>query len=60
MMNKIFINTSRQEYKTPLLSIDELEKHDVLTVSGLDNGNAEGSEITGKNDAFDGYTPFVE
>ena len=30
-------------YRTPIINIDEIEKHDVLTVS--DNGSIEGNEL---------------
>ena len=43
MMKKYFYNTSKREYVTPIIEIEELEKQDILTVSAQVSGedNAE-------------------
>ena len=36
-MKKCFNTTSKKEYKTPLIEIEEMEKQDVLLVSASNN-----------------------
>lgn len=55
-MKKFFNTTSKTEYKTPILEIEELEKQDILTASNENaNGNAEDwlGDSGGIGDLFD-------
>ena len=47
MMKRYFNTTSKKEYITPLIEIEELEKQDILTVSAQVSG-ADDTEV----DAF--------
>ena len=52
-MKKNTINTSNRGYKPPIISIEELEKHDVLTASKEgENTAAEANEVTRGGDLF--------
>lgn len=47
-MKKNTFTTSQKEYKTPIISIEELEKHDVLTASKEgENNAAEANDVAG-------------
>lgn len=52
-MKKNTFTTSKKEYKTPIISIEELEKHDVLTASKEgENNAAEANDVAGGGDLF--------
>ncbi len=49
-MNKKLNFTSKQEYSSPAMSVEELEKIDILTYSPTDNQVKEGSEVNSLGD----------
>ncbi len=52
-MKKILFTTSKKEYKTPIFSIEELEKKDVLTSSKEgDNNVVEANDVASGGDLF--------
>ena len=51
MKKNAFITTSKKEYKKPIISIEELEKHDVLTASKEGENNVvEANDISSGGD----------
>ncbi len=56
-MNGNLNNTSKQEYKAPMINCEELEKYDVLTESAFiledDNKTVKSASYLGGYDLFD-------
>lgn len=56
-MSKKFISTSKQEYITPKIFVEELEKQDVLMASEGDNNKTEANQM---NHYYDLFTSIFE
>lgn len=51
-MNKHFTTTSKKEYKTPNISVNELKKCDVLLASDEENRAVQANDVDNFTDLF--------